>query len=50
MPRCLLQGYPCIDSQNVPDALVSICCSGTRCERSNNHSPVEYTCGGALPG
>ncbi|CAF0736883.1 unnamed protein product [Rotaria sordida] len=50
LPKCLPEGYPCVNSQSVPSAFISVCCSNTRCERSNNNQLQEYTCGGRPSG
>ncbi|CAF1318351.1 unnamed protein product [Rotaria sp. Silwood1] len=48
--QCLSEGYPCVNVQSQPTAFISICCSNTRCERSNNNQLQEYTCGRRPPG
>jgi hypothetical protein len=46
LPVCLSQGYPCIETSDVADDFISMCCSNTLCELSNT---TQLTCGGLSP-
>jgi hypothetical protein len=46
LPVCLSQGYPCIETSDVADDFISMCCSNTRCQLSN---VTQLTCGGLSP-
>ncbi len=46
LPVCLSQGYPCIETSDVADDSISMCCGNTRCQLSNM---TQLTCGGLSP-
>jgi hypothetical protein len=43
LPVCLSNGYPCIETNDGDNELISTCCSNTHCQRSNM---TQSTCGG----
>jgi len=47
LPKCLSEGYPCINTNDTINHFISMCCTDTRCE---HFQTTQLTCGGKSPG